>query len=202
MAETMFQGAYFKDSIIEEIKINACNERKVYLIEEFDRESIFKIIRRIDKIINTDIKKGISPKDAEPITIYIDSYGGCLLSCFGIISVMRSYQKQGWTINTVGMSRTMSAGFYLLLCGNRRSVYELCSLMVHDQRAFEYGYKTVRDKRVELQEWEKEWNKLISIVEEYSLITREQLEWYVERARDWNMDAQEALELGVIDEII
>jgi hypothetical protein len=51
----MSDGMYFRDSILEEMKINACSERKLYLIEEFDRESVFKIIRRLDKIVSLDI---------------------------------------------------------------------------------------------------------------------------------------------------
>lgn len=195
----LFGNNYFKDSILEEIKINACKERKLYMVEEFDRESCLKIIRRLDKIIDLDIRQNIAPEDSEDINIYIDSYGGCLHSCFGLISVVRKYQKLGYKINTIAMGRAMSAGLYLLLVGTKRYAYELSSLMIHDQRAFEYGYKTVRDKRVELKEWEKEWSRLKDLIFEYSDITDEQIEWYVERALDWNMTTEEAIKLNVID---
>jgi ATP-dependent protease ClpP protease subunit len=198
----MSEAMYYKDMVIEEMKNNAVSERKLYLIEEFERESIFKIIRRLDRIIAKDRKEGIAPEDAERITIYIDSNGGCLDSCYGLISVMKSYQKLGYKIDTVAMGRCRSAGFYTLICGTRRYSYQYNGIMVHDQRAFEYGYKTVRDKRVELKEWEKEWKRLISLIEEHTLITEEQIEWYVERGRDWDMFSDEALTLGCIDEII
>lgn len=189
----------FKDQIIEEIKINAQRERKIYLIEEFDRESIFKVIRALDKITSNDIRSGIKPEDAQPIWLFEDSYGGCLHSCFALISTMKRYQKLGWKINAVAMGRNQSASFFAFICANKRYALELCSHMVHDQRAFEYGYKTVRDKRVELEEWEKEWQRLKDIVTEHTFITEEQLEWYVERRRDWDMTTQEAIELGACD---
>lgn len=190
-----------KDQMVQEIIINAqINERKIYLIEEFDRESTFKTIRALDRITSIDIQNGVTPEDAEPIWLIIDSYGGCLHSCFNLISVVRKYQKHGWKINTVAM-RAMSAGFFTFMIGTKRYVYELASLMVHDQRAFEYGYKTVRDKRVELVEWEKNWKQLKDLVTEYTNITESQLEWYVERSLDWDMNAKEAIELGVADVI-
>lgn len=189
----------YKDPVISEILINAQqNERKIYMIEEFNRESTFKVIRALDKITSIDIENGISPKNSEPIWLVIDSYGGCLHSCFNLASVIRKYKKAGWVINTVGM-RAMSAGFYILMMGSNRYAYELGSFMVHDQRAFEYGYKTVRDKRVELKEWEKEWARLKSLIFEYTDITDEEIEWYVERGLDWNMDANEMILKGVID---
>lgn len=193
----------YKDTIISEIIINAQqNERKVYLIEEFTRESVFKAIRAIEKIVEKDVYDGIKPEDSEPIWLMFDSYGGCLLSSFGYISTIRRFQRMGYRFYSVSMARSMSASFYTAMCCDKRYAYEFSSLMVHDQRAFEYGYKTVRDKRVELEQWEKEWNKLVELVEEYTSITREQLEWYVERKLDWDMDTKEALELGVIDEIL
>jgi len=199
----MTQFLQTRDPIIQDILLNAQQfERKVYIIEEFDRESIFKVIRAIEKIVEVDSFDEIKPEDAEPIWLMLDSYGGCLHSCFGLISTIRRFQKIGYKFYTVDMARSMSASFYVAMTGDKRFAYELSSLMVHDQRAFEYGYKTVRDKRVELKEWEKEWNILIELVEEYTLITREQLEWYVERGLDWNMTSQEAIELGVIDEIL
>lgn len=188
----------FKDQIVEEIKLNSLRERKIYLIEEFDRESTFKAIRALDKITSIDIREGKKPEESEPIWLLIDSYGGCIHSCFNLISTIRKYQKRGWRINTVAM-RAMSAGFFTFMTGTKRYILELASLMVHDQRAFEYGYKTMRDKRVELAEWEKEWSRLKKLVVEYTDITEEELEWYVERRLDWYMDAEEAIEKNVAD---
>ena len=190
----------FKDQIVEEIKLNSLRERKIYLIEEFDRESTFKVIRALDKITSIDVREGKKPEESEPIWLLIDSYGGCLHSCFNLISTIRKYQNKGWRINTVAM-RTMSAGFFTFMTGTKRYVLELASLMVHDQRAFEYGYKTMRDKRIELAEWEKEWARLKKLVIEYTDITEEELEWHVERRLDWNMDAEEAIEKNVADVI-
>jgi len=191
----------YKDHIIEEIKLNCLSERKVYMIEEYNEESVFKVVRHLDKIIMMDIERGIKSKDTEDINLFIDSYGGNLHDFYFLASAIRRYQKLGWRINTIGMGKTMSAGFFTLIIGSKRYAYEFCTLLCHDQRAFEYGYKTVRDKRVELKDWEKEWNTLKYLVKEYTDITEEQLEWYVERGLDWKMNTVEALELGVIDEI-
>ena len=197
----MVNNFKYKDPIIEEIKLNCLLERKVYMIEEYNEESVFKVARHLDKITMIDTEKGIEPKNAKPIYLFIDSYGGNLHDFYFLASVIKRYQKLGWEINTVSMGKAMSAGFFTLILGNNRYSYEYSTLLCHDQRAFECGYKTVVDKRIELQEWEDEWNTLKSLVIEHTLITDEQLEWYVERGRDWKMNTKVALELGVIDAI-
>lgn len=188
--------------IIDQIKEYELRYRKVYVNTEFTRESIFIILNQIDDIIRADKINNVKKDKLEPIHIYIDSYGGCLHSYFMLASKIRELQKRGYKFYTYSMGRCMSAGFYTLILGDKRFAQEYTSLMVHDQRAFEYGYRTVRDKRIEVKQWEKEWNRLKNIIFEYTDITDEEIEFYVERGLDWDMDANEALKLNVVDEII
>ena len=188
--------------IIDQIKEYELRYKKVYINNEFTRESVFVIMNQIDDIVRLDKLYEIEIKDLEPIKIYIDSYGGCLHSYFMLASRIRELQKKGYKFHMYSMGRCMSAGFYTLILGDKRFAQEYTSLMVHDQRAFEYGYKTVRDKRIEVKQWEKEWNRLKAIIFEYTDIKESDIEFYVERGLDWDMDANEALKLNVVDEII
>ena len=60
------------DRTIDEMRINSAFRRKIYLCEEIDRESIFKVIYYLDRLKELDAKSGTK----EPIEIVLDTYGG------------------------------------------------------------------------------------------------------------------------------
>jgi len=64
----------------------------------------------------------------EPITIYINSFGGCLLTQFAIIDRIHS---SPCVINTVGTGVVMSAAIGILAAGQHRVVTKFTTLMHH-----------------------------------------------------------------------
>ena len=60
------------------------------------------------------------------IKIYIDSYGGQVYQCFGLIGVMESKTE----IHTV-CSAAMSCGFIILINGHKRFAYRHATPLYH-----------------------------------------------------------------------
>lgn len=192
-----------RDSSLDEVFLNkAVNERRVYLNCEIDRMSITKTKFMIDKIIKIDRMSGKTPKESEPITLVINSYGGEVYATLDMISYIRRLQRQGYILDTECESIAMSGGFFIFITGNHRSCQEFAEFMCHDQRMVVYDLVTMGTLRDMFAEWSKQWKVLKEIVMEYTDITDEQLESYVSRKEDWFISANEAIKLKVADEIL
>ena len=191
------------DQSIEEIKFKEAVEyRNVYLIEEIDRETIFKTKCLIEKIVRLDKLKGLKPVDCEPISVHISSYVGSVHSTLYLISYIRHLQRLGYKFYTYVGEVAMSGGFFLSIIGDKRFAYEYSTLLFHDPRDFAYGLRTTEDSRRVAREFEEEWKRLKGIVLEYTNIPEEKLEYYVGRKEDWIIFPDEAKEYGIIDEIL
>lgn len=192
-----------RDSSLDEVFLNkAVNERRVYLNCEIDRMSITKTKFMIDKIIKIDRMSGKTPKECEPITLVINSYGGEVYATLDMISYIRRLQRQGYILDTECESIAMSGGFFIFITGNHRSCQEFAEFMCHDQRMVVYDLVTMGTLRDMFAEWSKQWKVLKEIVMEYTDITDEQLESYASRKEDWFISANEAIKLKVADEIL
>ena len=192
-----------RDSSLDEVFLNkAVNERRVYLNCEIDRMSITKTKFMIDKIIKIDRMSGRTPKECDPITLVINSYGGEVYATLDMISYIRRLQRQGYILDTECESICMSGGFFIFITGNHRSCQEFAEFMCHDQRMVVYDLVTMGTLRDMFAEWSKQWKVLKEIVMEYTDITDEQLESYVSRKEDWFISANEAIKLKVADEIL
>lgn len=192
-----------KDNTIEEIIFKeAVENRNVYLIDEIDRNSIFKTKNLMEKIVKLDRINGIKPEDAEPINLHISSYGGSVHSTLYLISYIRHLQKKKYRVFTFCDEIAMSGGFFLLIVGDKRFSYEYSTILFHDPRDFAYGTRTTEDAKRDFLEFKKEWDRLKEITMQYTNISEEKLEYYVGRKEDWIMFPSEALEFSVIDQIL
>ena len=86
-------------------------------------------------------------------------------------------------------------------CGDRRIAYENTTLMYH-QLSWGSGYGKQREIQERAVQIEKDQEKLDKLILENTTITKDKLEEINEKKQDWFMDVEEALKLGVIDEII
>ena len=191
-----------KDTLIEEMILKyALNDRIVILSEEISRNTIFKVKYLIERIVKLDKERGIKPKDAEPIIIRIDSYGGCANSTMHLVSYIFHLRDKGQVFITEACGAVMSGGFKILLAGNYRKSHRYCDIMVHQPNSFVYNVQSLQDKKIDYEQTKELWELLKTYISENSYITKEQLDEYVDKNRNWHMRPKEALELGVIDEI-
>ena len=177
--------------------------RTLYLPEQVNQESMNKLTKAIIEINKSDeyLKKLYAINDIEyvpkPIEIYIDSYGGAVYQCFGLLGVM---EKSETPVHTIVTGCAMSCGFMILISGHKRLAYELSTPLYHQVSS---GF---RGKVQDLEESLEQTKKLQKIIENITLkktnIPKKKLTQILKNKVDWYMTAEEALGLGVIDEII
>lgn len=133
----------------------------------------------------------------KPIKIMIDSYGGYVYQCMGLVGIMEKSKTQ---IHTYATGAAMSCGFIILICGHQRYAYKHATPMYHQVSTGFWG------KTQDMEESYKETKRLQEKFEKITLdktkISKSKLKEILKYKQDWYMDAKEALSFGVIDEIL
>lgn len=131
------------------------------------------------------------------ITMHIDSPGGSVKSGLSMVDVMNYVNCDISTINT-GMAASM--GSILLGAGTKGMRYSLPSskVMLHQVSAGAYGH--VEDMKISMAEADKYNQKLFSMLAEYTGKDKDQV--LADCNRDNWLDAEQALEYGIIDDIV
>jgi len=178
-------------------------ERNIYFNRQVDQSSIGDLTKNIIEINEDDkhLKKLYKAHEVQykpkPIKIYIDSYGGAVYQCFGLLSVM---ERSKTPIHTIVTGCAMSCGFMILISGHKRFAHKLSTPLYHQVSTGFIG--KVQDMNEKLEQS----NRLQKQIEEITLaktkITEKKLSKILKRKQDWYMTADEALELGVVDEIL
>lgn len=177
------------------------NDRTVAMVEEFDRESCFKLIKRINDIVKSDDSINKPMDKREPIKIIISSYGGCVLSYLGVASVIERLVERGYIIHTHLESMAMSAGFYLLMLGNKRTANRYGIGLIHTLQGGIY-YSPIQGMKEEMEYCETIQKIIEKITLKHTKFTQKELDEIRKYKLDKSMTAEELLEKGVIDEII
>ncbi len=178
-------------------------DRIIYFTKQFDQASIADITRRIISINKSDAKlkklykiSGLKYKP-QPIKIFIDSYGGQVYQCFGLLSVMKASKTE---IHTIVTGAAMSCGFMMLISGHKRYAYSLSTPLYHQVSSVAWG--KLKDMEEDVQETKRLQKIIEDITYERTNITRKRLKEVFKGKKDWFMSADEALRLGVVDEIL
>jgi len=67
----------------------------------------------------------------EPITITINSFGGCVFSTFALIDWINIAKAQGIEVVTIANGAVMSGGLFIFLAGSSRLVTQNARIMLH-----------------------------------------------------------------------
>jgi ATP-dependent Clp protease protease subunit len=152
-------------------------------------ENLIRFWNKVDEENNTPIEERV------PIKIYIDSPGGDLNATFTMIDAIRLSKTPVWTIN-VGMA--YSGGFFTFIAGHKRFAYPHSSFLYHEGSAGNSGTSNQFQNFAAF--YKSQLNQLKDIVLKYTKVTPE---LYEEKRRDdWWISADEAIELGIADEIM
>jgi ATP-dependent Clp protease protease subunit len=178
-------------------------DRELFFIKQVDQASIGELTKSIIEINKDDelLKKLYSVYGMEytpkPIKIFIDSYGGYVYQCFGLLSVI---ERSETPIHTIVTGCAMSCGFMMLISGHKRFAHRLSTPLYHQVSSGVGG--TVKEIEEHLEESKRLQKTLEDIVKEKTKITKKRLREIYDYKKDWFMSADEALELGVVDEIL
>jgi len=133
----------------------------------------------------------------DDITLHIDSPGGSVKSGLSMVDVMEYIKSDIRTINT-GMAASM--GSVLLGAGTKgkRSSLKHSRTMLHQSSGGFSG--NIQDAEVDWQEWKKINQELFELLGKYCGKTAAKVK--KDATRDFWLTADEAVEYGIIDEVI
>ena len=132
-----------------------------------------------------------------PIKVVVDSYGGSVYDGMGMITSLLTSKTP---IHTYCYSKACSMGFMITICGHKRFAHKYSTLMAHQLSSGVGG--TNADIQEDAARVDELNNMLMKIIVDRTKITKKQLKDLNKLKQDWFMFGKEALEMGVIDELI
>ena len=211
-------GLYAKDRGISSLKLDYYNKRienslTPYILEErslnvtimdvFSRlmmERIIWVAGGVDDHMSTIVQAQLmflDSADNSDITMHIDSPGGSVKSGLSMVDVMDYIKCDIRTVNT-GMAASM--GSVLLGAGTKgkRSSLRFSRTMLHQSSG---GFRgNIQDAEIDMKEWKKINETLFELLGSYCGKTAKQV--MKDASRDLWLSSQEALDYGIIDEIV
>lgn len=187
----------------ERIDLPKPKRRKLFFCKQVDQESIEELTKQIININENDdyLMKLYKLHDLDytpqPIEIYIDSYGGYVYQILGLVGIMENSKTP---IHTICTGAAMSCGFIMLICGHKRFCYKHGTPLYHQVSAGTVG--TIQDMEEYVGEVKRLQDKMEELTIKKTNIPKKELEKMRKRKIDWYMTAEEALKMGVIDEIV
>lgn len=170
--------------------------RIIPLYDEVTRESMFKCLYWLEKLVNMDKQTGTK----QPITFQIDSYGGYCYHGLSLISRIEKLVEEGYEIIGVCAGVAMSMGSAILNVCSKRQMYRYGTVLIHQVASGSYG--KYQDMKETLEETKRLNDVLMGLYLKRTKLSKEKLEDLIVRKLDWHIDAETALEYGIVDEII
>lgn len=166
---------------------------RVFWVDCQINENLLELVKMIVKCNKED--KGKPVDERKPIKVFIDSPGGDVCALY---TTMRAIEISKTPVYTINYCTAYSAAADLLASGHKRYALPGTSVMVHSGSCMYGG--TIE----QAESMKKYFDKLGKKVTDYFLAhTKIEPKVYKRKApSDWYMDEQEALDNGVIDEII
>ena len=139
---------------------------------------------------------------ARSIAMMISTHGGTASDMFSILDVMEMVKERTCDIETFGIGKVMSAGVPILAAGTKgkRKVGRNCRIMLHNVMAGTGG--TIFSMENELEEIKWVQDRYIETLAANSKLTPAKIKKLLKAQRDVYISAEEAIKMGIADEII
>lgn len=132
-----------------------------------------------------------------PIRLYVNSPGGVIYAGLAIYDTMKMLKSP---VSTVAVGFTGSFGTMILTAGSKGQRYALPHATVHMHPASGGSRGYTEDVRIAYHEQERLENQLFHLIGKHSNHTKEEIEQVYRRDRF--MNAVEAREFGLVDEVL
>jgi ATP-dependent Clp protease, protease subunit len=139
---------------------------------------------------------------ARSISMMISTHGGVASDMFSILDIMEMIKRRTCDVETFGIGKVMSAGVPILAAGTpgRRKVGRNCRIMLHNVMAGTGG--TIFSMENELEEIRWVQDRYIETLANYTKLTPSKIKKLLKSQRDIYISAEEAIKMGIADEII
>lgn len=139
---------------------------------------------------------------ARSISMMISTHGGVASDMFSIIDVMEMIKARTCDIETFGVGKVMSAGVPILAAGTKgkRRVGRNCRIMLHNVMAGTGGTIFSMENELEEIKWVQE--RYIETLANSTKLTPSKIKKLLKTQKDIYISAEEAIKMGIADEII
>lgn len=166
---------------------------RIIVLGEINEDNVNDAIQLIYEINKEDEGK----QSAEPIHIILNSAGGDIYDGMALVDVMLRSETQ---IHVTVHGKAMSMALLIAVCGSVRTASSNTTFMYHEA-SYDASGKTTFHKQ-ELKEVERLDKVFDNILIERTNLTNKELEKIKKEHKDWYFTAEEAMKLGIIDEVI
>lgn len=193
-----------------DIKQKTRKEKTITLFDRIDSRSTESAVKKIVEI-NEDDRNYIEDMNRwaqeynivvnetplVPITLLLCTPGG---SCYDGMALYDTIASSSTPLEINCSGKVMSMGVIIALAARVRKAYRNTTFMIHQVSSMALG--CLQEMEESIEETKRINELLFSIIESKTKITREMLNDIAEKKKDWYLTAEEALELGIITEII
>ena len=185
-------------------------EKVITFFGEIKSASVESAIKEISKINLTDQayarqcaqwadenKLSPMPVSLTPIEFYLSTCGG---SCYDGLSLYDVIEASQTPVEIICTGKIMSMGVIVALGAKVRKAHKNTTFMIHQVNGLSFG--ALRDMQDTVAEATRINEMLFRIIQTKTYITEAQLHDVLESKKDWYLTAKEALELGILTEII
>ena len=139
---------------------------------------------------------------ARSIAMMVSTHGGVASDMFSILDIMDMIKERTCDIETFGIGKVMSAGVPILAAGTKgkRKVGRNCRIMLHNVMAGSHGTIFSMENELEEIKWTQE--RYIETLAHYTKLTPSKIKKLLKTQKDVYISAEEAIKMGIADEII
>ena len=139
---------------------------------------------------------------ARSIAMMVSTHGGVASDMFSILDIMDMVKERTCDIETFGIGKVMSAGVPILAAGTKgkRKVGRNCRIMLHNVMAGTGGTIFSMENELEEIKWIQE--RYIETLASYTKLTPSKIKKLLKTQKDVYISAEEAIKMGIADEII
>jgi ATP-dependent Clp protease protease subunit len=135
--------------------------------------------------------------DMPHIQMLMSTYGGCVYDGLSLYDAIKNSKTE---VDITCFGKIMSMGIVLLLASKTRKAYRNTTFMIHEGSSGAIG--KVSDMEDSIDESKRLNDIYFGIIESETKIPKAKLDEIRKRRKDWYFTAEEALEYGLITEII
>jgi ATP-dependent Clp protease protease subunit len=195
-----------------EIKEIELKDRNITIFNDVDESTMSSAVEKIVQINQEDdawIRNVYSAMEASGakfspttiemphIQILLSTYGG---NVYDGISLYDAIKNSKTDVDITCFGKIMSIGIIILLSAKTRKAYRNTTFMIHELSSGVIG--KLADMEESIDEAKRINRVLFDIIEKETKITHSRLKEIYDKKKDWFFTAEEALEIGLITEII
>ena len=177
---------------------------------EFKSATVESAIKEIVKINISDqdylkkcrqwaIENGQDPSPAKltPIEFFLSTYGG---ACYDGMALHDVIESSKTPVEVICTGKIMSMGVIVALGASVRKAYRNTTFMIHQVSGLSFG--TLREMEDTVAEASRINDILFNIIKSKTKVTEDQLNEVLQKKKDWFLTAEEALDLGILTELL